>query len=115
MGAGARALVDRALSWVLHLDKNLSSLIANHGAWTYAVLFAIVFCETGLVITPFLPGDSLLFACGAFAALGSLKLEVVVVTLCCAAIAGDAVNYLVGNWVGKKILSSGLISKKHVQ
>ena len=71
-GAGARALVDRALSWVLHLDKNLSSLIANHGAWTYAVLFAIVFCETGLIVTPFLPGDSLLFACGAFAALGSL-------------------------------------------
>jgi membrane-associated protein len=112
----SQTLLQKCLGFVLHLDKHLQAIIAQFGEGrTYLLLTGIVFCETGLVITPFLPGDSLLFACGAFAALGSLKLEVVVVTLCCAAIAGDAVNYLVGNWVGKKILSSGLISKKHVQ
>ena len=114
--AEGKTLVGKLLSFCLHLDKHLSAIIVKFGEGkTYAFLTAIVFCETGLVVTPFLPGDSLLFACGAFCALGSLKLEVVITALCMAAIAGDAVNYLVGHWVGKKVLSSGIISEKHVK
>lgn len=88
----------------LHLDKHLGELIAEYGLWTYAVLFAIVFCETGLVVTPFLPGDSLLFAAGAFARVGDLNLLLLLVLLTIAAIAGDAVNYAVGNFMGPKVL-----------
>ena len=113
-GAGARALVDQALSWVLHLDKNLSSLIANHGTWTYAVLFAIVFCETGLVVTPFLPGDSLLFACGAFCALGALKLPLILGLLFVAGVLGDALNYSLGAWVGTRAIESGLLKREYI-
>jgi membrane-associated protein len=86
----------------LHLDQHLSQTISQYGVWTHLILFLIVFCETGLVITPFLPGDSLLFAAGTFAALGALDLWLVVILLIVAAIVGDTVNYWVGAYVGPR-------------
>ena len=86
----------------LHLDVYLKIIIENYGVLTYFLLFSVIFLETGLVITPFLPGDSLLFAAGAFAALGALKVWVVYITLCLAAIIGDSVNYWVGHKIGNK-------------
>ncbi|WAC08725.1 MAG: DedA family protein [Thermodesulfobacteriota bacterium] len=88
----------------LHLDRYLSSLIQQYGFWTHFILFFIIFCETGLVVTPFLPGDSLLFATGTFAARGSLELTIVLALLSVAAIAGDTINYWFGFLVGPKIL-----------
>lgn len=88
---------------VLHLDKHLQMLVQNHGAWVYLILFAIVFCETGLVVTPFLPGDSLLFVAGALAAAGGMNVHLLVGLLIIAAIAGDAVNYSVGRYLGPKV------------
>jgi membrane-associated protein len=87
----------------LHLDRHLAEAIAAYGVYTYALLFLIVFCETGLVVTPILPGDSLLFAAGAFAGLGSLHLGLVMGLLSVAAILGDTVNYAVGAYLGPKV------------
>ncbi len=95
--------IKELVSFVLHIDHHLDMLIQNYGSWTHALLFLIVFCETGLVITPFLPGDSLLFAVGAFAARGSLDLGLCIVLLIVAAILGDTVNYAIGKKVGPKI------------
>lgn len=86
----------------LHLDQHLSQVISEYGTWTHLILFLIVFCETGLVITPFLPGDSLLFAAGTFAALGALDPWLVVVLLIIAAILGDTVNYWIGAYIGPR-------------
>jgi membrane-associated protein len=91
------------LQILLHLDKYLDLVIRNYGVWTYAILFLIIFCETGLVVTPILPGDSLLFAAGAFAAAGSLAAEWLFPLLSIAAIAGNTVNYWIGYSVGPKI------------
>ena len=91
------------LDFMLHLDQYLSLLIQAFGLWTYVILFAVVFCETGFVVTPFLPGDSLLFAAGAFAGIGSLDFAVLFVSLSIAAIAGDTVNYWIGHYIGPKI------------
>lgn len=88
----------------LHLDSYLSSIIQQYGFWTHLILFCIIFCETGLVVTPFLPGDSLLFAAGTFAACGALELTVVLALLSIAAIAGDTINYWFGFLVGPKML-----------
>ena len=88
---------------VLHLDKHLQMLVQNYGTWVYLILFAIVFCETGLVVTPFLPGDSLLFVAGALAAAGGLNVHLLVVLLIIAAILGDAVNYSIGRYLGPKV------------
>lgn len=88
----------------LHLDKHLKPILENYGAWTYLLLFVIVFCETGLVVTPFLPGDSLLFAAGAFAASGSLSLTILILSLIAAAVLGDTVNYWVGHFLGPRLL-----------
>ncbi|TET54734.1 MAG: DedA family protein [Actinobacteria bacterium] len=88
----------------LHIDKHLGSLISDYGLWIYLLLFLIIFCETGLVVTPFLPGDSLLFAAGAFAGLGSLNVGLLFLILFIAAVLGDGINYAVGNLFGKRIL-----------
>jgi membrane-associated protein len=95
-------LLPRIIDLFLHLDQHLGQLISQYGAWTHLILFLIVFCETGLVITPFLPGDSLLFAAGTFAALGALDLWLVVLLLIIAAIAGDTVNYWIGAYIGPR-------------
>jgi membrane-associated protein len=89
---------------VLHADVILLDLVTTYGAWIYGVLFAIVFAETGLVVTPILPGDSLLFAAGALAASGGLDVRVLLVLLIVAAVAGDAVNYSVGRAVGTRVI-----------
>ena len=91
------------VDFLLHLDRHLSPIIEYFGIWTYLLLFLIIFCETGLVITPVLPGDSLLFGVGAFAASGVLNVELLVIILCLAAIAGDTVNYTIGHYVGPKV------------
>lgn len=88
----------------LHLDRHLAEFIALHGPWVYGLLFAVVFAETGFVVTPFLPGDSLLFAVGALAARGALDLTLATLLLLAAAILGDTVNYAAGHWLGPKIL-----------
>jgi membrane-associated protein len=90
----------------LHLDRHLAEFVATYGVWVYAMLFAIIFAETGLVVTPILPGDSLLFACGALAATGVLNVWVILGLLVTAAILGDAVNYSVGNFAGPRIFSA---------
>ncbi len=87
----------------LHLDRHLTELIQFMGPWTYVILFLVIFCETGLVVTPLLPGDSLLFALGTFAALGSLQFDVLLVSLITAAIAGDSVNYALGKFCGPRV------------
>lgn len=92
------ALVARFVAWFLHLDQTLGAVIASQGEWAYALLALVIFLETGLVVTPFLPGDSLLFAAGTFAGIGALSLWVLLPLLIVAAIAGDTVNY----WVGRK-------------
>ncbi|MCA0446142.1 MAG: DedA family protein [Bacteroidetes bacterium] len=88
---------------VLHLDVHLNELILMFGLWTYAILFLIIFAETGLVVTPFLPGDSLLFALGALAAGGAFHLETLMILLTLASIAGDTTNYSIGNYLGPKV------------
>ncbi|CAO0822134.1 DedA family protein DedA [Desulfarculales bacterium] len=101
---------------LLHLDKHLGELIRSYGLVTYAILFAIIFCETGLVVTPFLPGDSLLFAAGSFAALGVLNPWLLFILLSVAAIAGDSLNYVIGHKLGVRILArnSRLVKKEHL-
>ena len=89
----------------LHLDTHLQTVIQSYGTWTYVILFLIIFCETGLVVTPILPGDSLLFAAGAFAATGALDLAWLLILLTVAAVLGDAVNYAIGHFMGPKVFS----------
>ena len=95
--------------FIIHIDKHLGDIIANYGVATYAVLFSIVFAETGFVLTPFLPGDSLLFAAGAFASIGSLKIVPLFLLLWSAAFIGDTANYWLGRFLGKKMLESKYI------
>ena len=90
----------------LHLDTHLTEIVATYGRWVYAVLFLIIFAETGLVVTPILPGDSLLFAAGALAATGALDIRILLVLLIVAAVLGDGVNYAVGDAVGPRIFRS---------
>lgn len=93
-----------AASFILNLDESLSEVIQNYGLWTYLLLFLIVFCETGLVVTPFLPGDSLIFASGALAAMGALDVVAFFIVFLMAAITGDTVNYHFGKRIGIRIL-----------
>lgn len=95
------------IAWLLHVQDRLDDVINLFGPWTYVLLFVIIFCETGLVVTPFLPGDSLLFAAGAFAALHPRQLDiwVMLVVLSLAAILGDTVNYWIGKWIGPRAFS----------
>jgi membrane-associated protein len=92
-----------AVDFVLHLDTHLLQLVRNYGTWVYALLFGIVFAETGFVVTPFLPGDSLLFATGAICATGALSSPVAIVLLVAAAFTGNAVNYTIGRFVGPRV------------
>src|ERR1700751_4158425 len=91
------------IDFVFHLNAHLQAFVAQYGSWVYGLLFAIVFAETGLVITPFLPGDSLLFTCGALAAKGVLDIWMVAPLLIIAAILGDTTNYAIGHFVGPRI------------
>jgi membrane-associated protein len=95
--------METLLDFFLHLDTHLTQFVATYGTWVYGLLFLIVFAETGLVVTPFLPGDSLLFAAGALAATGSLDIRLLLVLLMIAAILGDAVNYAIGRAVGPRV------------
>jgi len=90
----------------LNLDDHLASVVAQYGVWVYALLFAIIFAETGLVVTPILPGDSLLFACGALCATGALDIWIILPLLFAAAVIGDAVNYSAGRYFGPKIFQA---------
>jgi membrane-associated protein len=92
------------IDMVLHFDKYLPGIIETYGFWTYLILFLIIFCETGLVVTPYLPGDSLLFVAGALAGAGLLNIEVLIVSLIIAAVLGDSLNYWIGHTTGMKVL-----------
>lgn len=100
------AAVKYLLDFILHIDVHLGQLISTYGFWVYGILFIIIFIETGLVFTPFLPGDSLIFAAGAFAAIGSLNIFLVFALLALAAVLGDTVNYWIGHFFGQKIIEN---------
>jgi len=102
---------------VLHFDKYLPGLIESYGFWTYLILFAIIFCETGFVVMPYLPGDSLLFVAGALAGTGYLNVELLIITLTVAAILGDTANYWIGHTVGMKVLEKkfSIIKQDHLK
>jgi membrane-associated protein len=93
---------------ILHLDKYLGEIIQNYGTWTYLLMFCVIFMETGFVVTPFLPGDSLIFAAGAFAGLGYLHISVLFLVLGAAAIAGDTANYWIGHFIGPRAFSGNI-------
>jgi membrane-associated protein len=110
-------LLQQFIDFVLHIDKHLFELCAQYGTWIYAILFTIVFCETGLVVTPFLPGDSLLFAIGSLAAIGAMRIELAIPLLMCAALCGDNANYWIGRKIGPKVFSkekSRLFNKEYL-
>lgn len=113
-------LLSQFIDIVLHLDVHLNAWAAWMGLWLYVVVFAVVFCETGLVVTPFLPGDSLLFACGALAATegSAINLFVLMPVIFAAAVLGDFCNYEIGKWLGPKVFTretSWLLNKKHLE
>lgn len=102
-------MLGTVLDWMLHLDTHLVTLTAAYGPWIYLILFAVIFIETGLVVMPFLPGDSLLFVCGAMAAAGLLDPAILVPLLLVAAIAGDALNFAIGSYVRSRGIDTGRI------
>jgi membrane-associated protein len=104
------------IDMVLHFDKYLPGIIETYGFWTYLILFVIIFCETGLVVTPVLPGDSMLFVAGALAGAGILNIEILIVSLILAAVIGDTVNYWIGHTIGMKVLDWKwcLVKKEHL-
>jgi membrane-associated protein len=104
------------IDMVLHFDKYLPGIIETYGFWTYLILFLIIFCETGLVVTPYLPGDSLLFVAGALAGAGLLNIEVLIVSLIIAAVLGDSLNYWIGHTTGMKVLDMkwSFVKKEHL-
>lgn len=107
-----------AFNVFMHLDKTLGAVIQDYGVWTYLILFLIIFCETGLVVTPILPGDSLLFAIGVFSGLGALDLRIVLGLLSVAAVLGDTVNYSIGHFIGPKVFhyeNSRIFKKEYLQ
>jgi len=111
-------LVATLWDFVVRLDVHLAAFIAEHGVWVYALLFVIVFCETGLVVTPFLPGDSLLFVVGTLAAAGGMDIALVMALLVAAALSGDNVNYWIGRWAGPKVFraeDSRWFSRRHLE
>ena len=110
-------IINYLIELILHLDKNLNILISNYGFWTYLILFLIIFCETGLVVMPFLPGDSLLFAVGNIAARGTLDLWSLIFLLSVAAILGDTLNYTIGHFMGPRVFSqrSRFFKQSHLE
>ena len=110
-------LIKIAIEFFLHIDKNLAILIAQFGGWSYVILWLVIFMETGLVVTPFLPGDSLLFAAGALAAMGSFNIWFLCLLMVIAAIVGDAVNYSIGHFIGPKAFNSKskLLKKEYLE
>lgn len=105
------------IDMVLHFDKYLPGIIETYGFWTYLILFVIIFCETGLVVTPYLPGDSMLFVAGALAGAGLLHIEVLIVSLIIAAVLGDSANYWIGHTTGMKVLDMkcSFVKKEHME
>jgi len=99
-------VIEKIIDFFLHLDVHLGEIISTYGAATYAILFAVIFLETGLVVTPFLPGDSLLFVAGAFASLGSMNVFLLLLMLSLAAVLGDTTNYWIGRYLGEKAFTS---------
>ena len=99
-------MIGTVIDFILHIDQHLTALSAQYGMWIYAILFLIISCETGLVATPFLPGDSLLFAAGGIAAVGGMNIHIMVLILLIAAILGDAVNFMIGKYFGAKLFSN---------
>lgn len=99
-------MIGTVIDFILHIDQHLTALSAQYGMWIYAILFLIIFCETGLVATPFLPGDSLLFAAGGIAAVGGMNIHIMVLILLVAAILGDTVNFMIGKYFGAKLFSN---------
>ena len=108
-------LLRSLLDLFLHLDEYLATIITNYGAWTYGILFAVIFVETGLVVMPILPGDSLLFAAGTFAALGSFNVWGLIGLLAVAAVGGDAVNYSIGHYLGERAYNIKWIKKEYLE
>ncbi|WP_391205804.1 VTT domain-containing protein [Psychrobacillus sp. L4] len=104
-------IIQGLISFILHIDKHLVDIIHNFGGWSYAILFLIVFIETGVVIFPFLPGDSLLFASGAFAAVGAFHIALLWIVFFVAAVLGDTMNYQIGKKVGTSIPPNSLLGK----
>ena len=107
-------IITKMMDFILHIDAYLAQIISTYGAWTYAILFTIIFVETGLVIFPFLPGDSLLFAAGTFAALGALNIWVLLGLLMVAAVLGDTVNYSIGHYLGDRAYNIKWIKKEYL-
>ncbi|AIY79308.1 DedA family protein [Clostridium botulinum] len=99
----------------IHMNKYIGMIINNYGMQTYLILFIVVFCETGLVVTPFLPGDSLIFAAATFAAMGALNIYILVILLIFAAILGDTVNYEIGRLFGNKLIKNNIVKKDHIE
>ena len=111
-------LITGFVDLVLHLDVHLQALVANYGEWVYLILFAIIFCETGLVVTPFLPGDSLLFVAGALAGAGGMDVHTLFAVLALASFSGDNTNYWLGRFVGPRLFnraSSRLLNPAHLE
>ncbi len=105
------------IDFFIHLDKYLPMIVDSFGVWAYVIVFIVIFCETGLVVTPVLPGDSLLFTLGTLAALGALNIEALLIVLSIAAIAGDSVNYAIGHFIGPKVFhyeESRFFKKKYL-
>jgi len=115
---GVLTIIKIFIDLLMHMDQHLDLIIRAYGIWTYAILFSIIFCETGLVVTPFLPGDSLLFAAGTFAAMGSLDILQLALFLSVAAIMGDTVNYWIGHATGPKVFrkeKARFLNKRHLE
>ena len=104
-----------AIDLFLHLDTHLSGIISQYGAWTYALLFLVIFIETGLVVTPFLPGDSLIFAAATFAAIGALNIWAIFLLLAAAAVLGDSANYWIGHYLGDRAYHIRWIKKEYLE
>ena len=107
-------LLSSLVEFILHIDVHLQAIVSSYGGWTHAILFAIIFIETGVVVAPFLPGDSLIFVAGSLAALGSLKMGWLLPLLIAAAIAGDTVNYWIGSFAGERLTKTRFVKPEHL-